>query len=206
MFFLTTLISFGQECLIPNEYTIIIEKSGDLDNDGVDEKVIVYDTNRVTDSGNEREIVILKNKKGEWVEWQKSKNAILKSKEGGPMGEPFEGIEIQDGILSISFYGGSNWKWAYTDKYKFQNNQFELIAYSSSYFMICNSSHSVDFNVSTGKLTSTKKYEECKNDDQKITKTEAESFYKKGVVLTLQNRKEKETKIVTPKYGRIIYL
>lgn len=39
-----SLISFGQETYIPNGYKIIEQKDGDLDNDGINEKVIVFET------------------------------------------------------------------------------------------------------------------------------------------------------------------
>lgn len=196
--------SFGQ--ISHNEFEIIEEKIGDLDNDGIDEKVIVYETNEKTDFGNVREIKILKYKSGKWKEWRKSKNAILKNEEGGMMGGPFQGIDIENGILKIHFFGGSSWKWSYTDKYRFQNNQFELIGYTSNYFKLCEYWETDDFNLSSGKLISKKEYEKCENGEQEIYKTENEIFYKKGIKITLENRQEKEIKIITPKYGRAIYV
>ena len=198
--------SFGQKNYNETELEIIEEKIGDLDNDGIDEKVIVYETNTKTDFGNVREIKILKAKSGKWIEWRKSKNAILKNEEGGMMGDPFQGIDIENGILKIHFFGGSSWKWSYTDKYRFQNNQFELIGYTSTYFKLCEYWETDDFNLSTGKLISKKEYEKCKNGEQKIYKTENETFYKKGIVVNLKNRNEKEIIIKTPKYKREIYL
>ena len=203
---ISSLLTFGQENSNRNGFEIIVEKTGDLDNDGIDEKVIIYETNESTEYGNIREICILKSINGKWIDWQNSRNAVLKSEEGGMMGDPFEGIEIKSGILSINFFGGSSWKWSYTDKYRFQNNQFELIGYTSTYFKLCEYWNSVDFNLSTGKLNSKKEYEKCENQEQEIYKKENETFYKKGIHITLQNRQEKEIKIVTPKYGREIYI
>lgn len=198
--------SFGQKSLIKTEFEIIDEKTGDLDKDGIDEKVIVYETNEKTDFGNVREIQILKNKSGKWVEWKKSKNAVLKNEEGGMMGDPFQGIDIENGILKIHFFGGSSWKWSFSDKYRFQNNQFELIGYTSTYFKLCEYWETDDFNLSTGKMISKKEYEKCENGEQEIYKRENETFYKKGINITLENRQGKEIKILTPKYGREIYV
>ncbi|MFS4457503.1 hypothetical protein [Maribacter sp. 2304DJ31-5] len=206
LFLISFNFSFGQKSNTETEFEIIEEKTGDLDNDGIAEKVIVYETNEKTEFGNIREIQILKNKSGEWTEWQKSKNAILKSQEGGMWGDPFEGIEIENGILKIHFFGGSSWKWSYIDKYRFQNNQFELIGYTSTYFKLCEYWETDDFNLSTGKLISKKEYEKCENGEQEIYKRENETFYKKDIKITLENRQEKEIKIVTPKYGREIYV
>jgi hypothetical protein len=206
LFIISFNFSFGQKYNTETEFEIIEEKTGDLDNDGIDEKVIVYETNEKTEFGNTREIQILKNKSGEWTVWRKSKNAILKSQEGGMWGDPFEGIEIKNGILKIHFFGGSSWKWSYIDKYRFQNNQFELIGYTSTYFKLCEYWETDDFNLSTGKIVSKKEYEKCENGDQEIYKSENETFYEKEIKITLENRQGKEIKIVTPKYGREVYV
>ena len=203
---LLNLLTFGQEKSEKSKFEIIAEKIGDLDKDGIDEKVIVYETNESTEYGNIREICILKKVGGEWKDWKNSKSAVLKSGEGGMMGDPFEGIEIKNGILSINFFGGSSWKWSYTDKYRFQNNRFELIGYSSNYFKLCQYWNSVDFNLSTRKLISKKEYEKCENEEQQIYKRENETFYKKNIEITLKNRQEREIKILTPKYNREIYI
>jgi len=199
--------SFGQKYHSETDFDIIEEKIGDLDNDGVDEKVIIFETNDKTDLGNVREIKILKHKSGKWIEWRQSKNAILKSEEGGMMGDPFQGIDIENGILKIHFFGGSSWKWSYTDTYRFQNNQFELIGYTDAYFKLCEYTIANDFNISTGKAISKKEYEKCENGNQEFYKTENETFYvKEQLKITLENRLLKELKIITPKYRREIYL
>lgn len=201
---LLSILSFGQISPDVNDFEILTEKTGDLDNDGIAERVIIYETDEVTDYGNVRVICIQKMNNEEWVDWRVSRNAILKSEEGGQMGDPFEGIEIDKGVLSVSFFGGSSWKWSYTDKYRFQNNQFKLIGYTSTYFKLCEYWNTVDFNLSTGKLISKKEYEKCDNQNQEIYKRENEIFFKKGIVITLKNRHNKELQITTPKYGRKI--
>jgi len=55
-------------------------------------------------------------------------------------------------------------------------------------------------------LISKKEYEKCEKGEQEIYKTENETFFKKEIKITLENRQEKEIKIVTPKYGREIYV
>lgn len=184
---------------------IIAEKMGDLDKDGIPEKVIVYNTTDSTEYGTVREIHILKQKDNNWTVWQKSRNAILKSEEGGMMGDPFEGIEIKNGILIINHWGGSSWKWSRSDKYRFQNNQFQLIGHTSNYGKPCEYLMNCDFNISTGKVILKKEYENC-DQEQQIYKTESETFYKKGITLNLENRNLKEIKIISPKYREEIYL
>jgi hypothetical protein len=123
----------GQDNFVPHGFEIIEEKIGDLDRDGISEKIIVYNTDDTTEDGIVRELQILKKSNKKWTIWKKSRNAVLKSQGGGTMGNPFEGIEIEKGMLIISFSGGSSWKWSYKDKYRFQHGKLELIGHSNIY-------------------------------------------------------------------------
>lgn len=76
-----------------------------MDKDQVCEKVLVFETSEPSEYGNIREIQVLKYSNGKWVVWRKSRQAILRSQEGGIMEDPFEEITIEKGILIISFSG-----------------------------------------------------------------------------------------------------
>lgn len=191
--------------VLPKGYEILDEKIGDLDTDGIAEKVIVYNTTDKTEDGFIREIQILKNDKENWKIWRKSRNAILKSDEGGIMGDPFNGIDIEKGILMINVAGGSSWKWSEGDKYRFQNNEFELIGYSSTSGKTCQYWESFDFNLSTGKIIYKKEYEYCE-EGQKKYEPNNEIFFKKGVKVNLSNRNTLDIKIISPKYKHELYL
>ena len=201
------LASYAQN-EIPKGFEKIAEKTGDLDKDGIAEKVIVYNTPDSGDGGIVRELQILKQSGNIWTVWQKSKAAILKSQEGGMMGEPFQEIEIEKGIMIITFAGGSSWKWSHADKYRFQENEFRLIGYSSSFGKPCEYWGDFDFNLLTGKIIYKKEYEKCEDerDQKKVEKTEAETFFKKGIHYNLSNRYLKDTRIITPKYKHDLYL
>jgi hypothetical protein len=203
-------ISFGQADAIPKKFIAIKEAYGDLDNDGVKEKVVVYNMSDKEDeiNGVDREVIIFKKDKEKWAIWQRSTNAVGNSKEGGMMGDPFEDIEVKNGVLLISQSGGSSWKWGHTDKYRYQNNQFELIGYTSNYGKPCEYWENFDFNVMTGKVVVSKEYETCDGEEvQKVYKKENESFsYKLAKKITLNNRSKSEVKIITPKYKHELYL
>lgn len=199
----------GQPLPIPEKYSIVDSVFGDLDKDGKNELVIAYNTTEEVEDSTEdfvRELIIYKLNNGEWKPWKSSKQALYSSRGGGMMGDPFEEMTISKGILQISHYGGSSWKWGHTDKYRFQDNEFYLIGYSSSYGKPCENWTEVDFNISTGKMIVKKEYEECEDGYQKISKRENETVIKKGLKITLQNRNEREIKIITPAYKHEIYL
>ena len=205
VFFFTCLKVSSQQPPVPTGYQLLEEKTGDLDKDGIPEKAIVYNTTDSTEDGFTREIFILKKKGDQWITWKRSLNAVLKSQEGGMMGDPFQGIEIRNGLLIISLSGGSSWKWSHEDKYRFQNNEFELIGYSSLAGKPCEYWTTIDFNLSTGKMIYKKEYEDC-DKGQEIYKKEEEIFYKKGIKLNLMNRNLQDIKIKLPKYKHELYL
>jgi hypothetical protein len=196
---------YGQNILTPKGFEILAEKVGDLNKDGIDEKVIVYNTTDTTEDGIVRELQIFRLISGEWKLWKKSRNAIKKSQEGGMMGDPFAGIDIVKGLLVIDFNGGSSWKWNYTDKYRFQHDEFELIGYKGIYGKLCEYWEEVDFNIVTGKIIYNKEYEDCEK-DQQIYKRENETFFRKGISININNRNLKEYKITSPKYKHEHYL
>ena len=201
--------SVAQDTLIPKKYLAIKEIVGDLNNDDIEERVVVYDMNNKEDEteGTDREIIIFKKQFDRWVIWHRSKNAIGNSKDGGMMGDPFEDIEIKNGILLIRESGGSSWKWGHTDKYRYQNNAFELIGYTSNYGKPCEYWENFDFNLTTGKIFIEKEYEKCDDQEQVVYKTQKENFpYKLKNKITLENRKKNEVKIVSPKYKHELYL
>lgn len=214
LFFILLLVvryATAQNIPIPKEYEIIEKVSGDLDKDSIAELVVILNTDKSDDfSGKFREIQIFKLTNKEWVLWKKSSDAIMQSTDGGMMGDPYVGTEIKNGILLISHYGGSSWKWGNTDKYRFQNNEFVLIGHSCNFGRLCEYFEYFDFNLSTGKIEYKKEYERCdekpEGEEQVFTKTDTETFIKKGILINLSNRHTKKFEIVSPKYKVTLYL
>lgn len=207
--FMTFLVNFtignAQRLNIPENYVLIDSISGDLDNDGISELVVAYNTKPQLDyhENIQRELIIYKLKNSEWVVWKSSLQALYGSTEGGMMGDPFGEIKIENGILTITHQGGSSWKWYVIDKYRYQNEDFYLIGYTSNYGKPCEYFSTVDFNLSTGKLLYKKEFEKCEGENE-TSKNELETFFEKGIKITLQERNATDVIIVTPKYKHTI--
>jgi len=198
-----SILSFAQKEFQPEGSTVIETAEGDLDGDQVPEKVMIYNTQDTAEYGNIREIQILKKVDGKWKILEKSRNALLKSRDGGMMGDPYQQTEIRNGVLMITQAGGSSWKWGYTDKYRFQNGRFELIGYSSGSGKPEEYWTDVDFNLSTGRLTFEKEVENTKE----YGKSQKETFVKRGLKINLQNRnQEKRREILLPETKEKVYL
>lgn len=212
IYILTLLVSvvhfaYGQEVPIPDNYSIVDTVSGDLDKDSIAELVVAYNKGPENETdGVPRELIIYKLKNNNWIEWKKSDQALYGSRDGGMMGDPYDEMEIKNGILHISQNGGSSWKWRFTDKYRFQDGEFYLIGYSSIAGKPCEYWREVDFNLSTGKMIVKKEFEECETDEQEIYKRENETLFERGLKVTIQKRQEREIKLTTPKYGHEIYI
>ncbi|WP_160139754.1 hypothetical protein [Chryseobacterium sp. c4a] len=206
LFCILSLISgtfcWAQKEFQPKGSTILQTVDGDLDGDQIPEKVMVYNTNADDESGEIREIQILKKVNGRWTILEKSTNAILDSESGGIMGDPYSGTSIEKGILIISHFGGSSWKWQYTDKYRHQNGRFELIGHTSSSGRPGDYIKNVDFNLSTGQINFTNEVDNTKE----YGPSQKETFIKKGIKINLQNRNDKSIKIILPKTKAEIFI
>ena len=206
----TGQFAVSQDNLVPAKYKSLGEALGDLDKDGIDEKVVVYNVDLDTSYyvAIDRELIIFKKVKNNWVIWQRSMKAVGDTKSGGMMGDPFEEVQIKNGILYIYQSGGSNWKWRKIDKYRFQNNHFELIGYNNFSGKPCEYWEDFDYNLSTGSINVKKEYETCEDEDQVISKKENESFiHKLKSKITLQNRmRDEPVEITSPKYKHTLYL
>lgn len=209
--FICPLLALSQRIPLPKNYTVVDTVSGDLNKDNIKELVVAYNTKTATEEYENlpRELVIYKLQNGNWTVWKKSQQALLGSQDGGMMGDPYAGMEIKNNVLQVSHYGGSSWKWGYTDKYRYQKSDFYLIGYSSEGGKMCEEWTDLDFNLSTGLLTVEKKYNDCgeeQDQEEKTSETESETIYKKGLKITLEKRNSREIKIVTPKYKFDIYV
>ncbi|MCU7615770.1 hypothetical protein NZ698_01050 [Chryseobacterium sp. PBS4-4] len=200
---ISTVFCFAQKEFQPKNSTINETVDGDLDGDKISEKVIIYNIPTNDDSGDIREIQILKKINNKWTILEKSRKAIYGSKDGGMMGDPYQSTTIENGILNISHYGGSSWKWGGTDKYIFQNGHFELIGISSENGKPEEYWTTIDFNLSTGNLIFDKEVTNTKE----YGKSKKEIFIKKGIKINLQNRhQEKQREIALPKTKEKVYL
>jgi len=146
---------------VPKGFTQLAKETGDLDKDGQNELVIVYNTPQQTDFGTERLLRVFKKDGNSWKIWQESHTAVLSSDHGGMMGDPFDGLSIQLGCIVIDHFGGSRQKWHYTHRYRFQNGAFCLIGATVNFGAPCDYFTDFDYNLSTGQVIIRTTTEEC---------------------------------------------
>lgn len=165
---------------IPKDYDTLAVAKGDLNKDGIEDAVLVLYHNwekkedwmqQDGDSMPQRMLVILFGTENGYKQVAQSTKAILCKTCGGIYGDPFEGIEIGKGLLTIYHYGGSAWRWAYTHKFRYQDGQFYLIGSThNSYWDVKNCDKLNDFagtdyediNYLTGQFERKRISENCK--------------------------------------------
>jgi hypothetical protein len=122
---------------VPTGYDTLAIARGDLNNDKLEDLALVLKSKK--EDGNAEDkfdppqrllVVILKSNVG-YKTAVKSDSAILCLGCGGIFGDPFAAIEIRKGVLIIHHFGGSNWRWGYTHRYRYQQNDFYLIGETS---------------------------------------------------------------------------
>lgn len=126
------------QVFIPEGYDTISTARGDLNKDNREDIVLSLASN-VEDSFEMddepvRILIVLLNQKTGYQLVGKSSSVIMCRHCGGVFGDPFAGIDVSKGVLTVFHYGGSAWKWVENRKFRFQNNKVYLIGSTSNYF------------------------------------------------------------------------
>jgi hypothetical protein len=178
--------SFAQakeySAFIPQGFEILDEgfAKGDLNKDGIEdvalalfhinEKTVDYTSDSVIEVP-ERILLVLFGDGNGYKLAARSGSMIMCKECGGIFGDPFAGIEIVKNILIVNHYGGSNWRWGYTYRFRYQDGDFYLIGKTSHSFWCIKECESLndfagtnyeDINLITGQFERKRISEDCK--------------------------------------------
>jgi hypothetical protein len=143
--------------------------TNDLNGDGQTDYLKVITTTEDNDGlGFKRQLVVYSGEGADLDAWYTADDVILSTEHGGMMGDPLAGVEIENGIIVVNHFGGSRQKWNYTHRFRWQNNDFQLIGTTITYGAPCDYFDELDYNLSTGKAMYVRETEDCDDEDSEI--------------------------------------
>lgn len=187
---------YSDTILLPLGFNELRRTQGDLNNDGLDELVVIAEDENAGEWGFERDLFVYTKENNQWLLWDRFNGPILSSEEGGVFGDPFESISVERNCIVISHFGGSNWKWAYTHRYRFQNDDWYLIGASSEDGKPCEFWNSYDYNLSTGKINVKLEIQNCDEDEETSEVDEMTFEHSMKLLPTMKKMKVGETNVV----------
>lgn len=130
--------------LVPKNWKVIDSISGDLNNDNIQDLALVLEFYRPVKESraygdNETELVTEVQKPrilaiyfkrsagGAFRLVTQNNNFMLRSEEGGAMGDPLRPMLIEENQLLLSFEGGANWRWKLKYSFKYLNKDWQLV-------------------------------------------------------------------------------
>ncbi len=137
--------------LLPSNWKTIASTFGDLNNDQLEDMALILEFDRpITEKRayGDGETELIKEvqkprilaiyfkdaKSGKYNFALQNNNFILRSEEGGALGEPFKAIAIKANQLNLTFEGGSDWRWKLNSDFKFQNKDWVLVQAMHTYY------------------------------------------------------------------------
>jgi hypothetical protein len=129
--------------LVPANWKVVDSVSGDLNGDGIKDLALILEfyrpvkesraygdnnTEIITEIQKPRMLAIYfrRSAAGAYKLITQNNNFILRSEEGGAMGDPLRPMAIQRNRLSLSFEGGGNWRWKLNYAFKYQHQDWYL--------------------------------------------------------------------------------
>lgn len=139
------------EQFTPADWKVIDRTYGDLNNDGLADLAVIFEYDKAIDEtrvyGDNSSAIIKETQKprilalffkdkssGNYYLSTQNNDFILRSEEGGKLGDPLQKIAIKDQQLYLRFQGGSEWRWELGYTFKFENKDWFLTSAINLYF------------------------------------------------------------------------
>lgn len=116
------------ESFVPDGYEIMGKATGDFNNDGIKDIVMVIKRAEEIATEEIRPILVLTGTASGYKLNARNTDFMLSWDGGGVYGDPYEGISLKDGLLTITHYGGSSWRWHQEMNFRFDTLQNEFLA------------------------------------------------------------------------------
>ena len=116
---------------IPKGYVVLDQCDGDLNGDGLKDKILILrEKQEVTSEENRPVIILLKMQNGSYKKIAENDNIVLHAGDGGIHGDPYHGITIKKDKFSIEHFGGSSWRWNQVITFKYNRIKLNWYLYT----------------------------------------------------------------------------
>ena len=124
---------------------------GDLNGDGKPDLAVTVNLASGNDEEEDkRETYVLLAEGGKYKVRHKNSGLVRGPHEGGVFGDPFAGLAIEGGTLTVSLYGGSAWKWGHTFHFRYSGSKLMLTKTETQYhYMGCGTETICDYTRGT---------------------------------------------------------
>lgn len=137
------------ENLTPKNWKIIDSAQGDLNHDNQPDLVLVleyytpvnedraygnYEIELITETQKPRMLAIYFKTGNKYRLAAQNNDFILRSEEGGKMGDPLKGLRIEDNKLTLSFEGGNEWRWKLNYQFEYEQKEWNLVNANNVYY------------------------------------------------------------------------
>jgi hypothetical protein len=131
----TTIIINAQEIKVPVDVKSFVTaglepldyKTGDLNGDKLQDAILILKNPGEDTLMNEdlpRPLIILiRQPDNKLKQMVRTDIAVMRRNSGGVFGDPYEGMQLFEKGFSLSFYGGSSWRWAYNYEFRWNNSK-----------------------------------------------------------------------------------
>lgn len=193
---------------VPKGYKKVTEIKGDLDKDGKDETVLVFNTDKTASDFEgspgkkdyKRVFYILKNEQGNQKIWKENSTLLHSSGLGFYPDDNILNIQIKNNCLVVeqSFFSNSRHTQVSRYTFRFQNGDFYLIGSYDNFADTCEFDFTNEINFSTGKVIVDREYSSC-DDETKVPENFYKEFnYKLKTLITMDDFKIGEHKFKIP--------
>jgi len=128
--------------LIPRDTTLFNHQVADLNGDGRPDIVFIVEAKagRDDDTGQRTLFIAIRQADGALKVVKQNDKVVYCRQCGGFFGDPFESLDVTPGKLSVSHYGGSNWRWSNTFSFAYsrRDDTWQLIRVEESSFHTSN--------------------------------------------------------------------
>ncbi|TCD01102.1 hypothetical protein [Pedobacter psychroterrae] len=129
------------KALIPPQWKVVDSAYGDLNNDKVEDLALIIEfyaavkenraygdntTELITELQRPRILAVYFKTGRNYRIVTQNNNFVLRSEEGGAMGDPLRPMSINDNKLSLAFEGGGTWRWKLGYSFKYLNKDWQL--------------------------------------------------------------------------------